>query len=227
MEKSVVGYIYVLTNPSFPEYIKIGYADDIEKRLKQLNRSECVPYSFVVYAYLPVAERLSDLSVHRIIDRFKPELRCIERDQEGHTTRVREFYAMAAEEAVELLEDIAGPFGARVVRVERTQKEQAEQIEANEVASELTKKNRSAFSFGELNIPVGSILTYTKDETVTCKVLDNWHVEYNGNQMSLTALAKILLNKVGQVGGVNGTKYFKYRGKTIWNTRMEREKKSS
>ena len=27
------GVIYILTNPSFPEYVKIGYADDIEKRL--------------------------------------------------------------------------------------------------------------------------------------------------------------------------------------------------
>ncbi len=25
------GVIYILTNPSFPEYVKIGYADDIDK----------------------------------------------------------------------------------------------------------------------------------------------------------------------------------------------------
>lgn len=37
------GVIYILTNPSFPEYVKIGYADDIDKRLQQLNRSECIP----------------------------------------------------------------------------------------------------------------------------------------------------------------------------------------
>jgi len=28
------GVIYILTNPSFPEYVKIGYADDIDKRLQ-------------------------------------------------------------------------------------------------------------------------------------------------------------------------------------------------
>ena len=44
------GYIYILTNPSFPQYAKIGYADDVEKRLAQLNRSECVPFAFQVYA---------------------------------------------------------------------------------------------------------------------------------------------------------------------------------
>ena len=31
------GVIYILTNPSFPDYVKIGYADNIDKRLKQLN----------------------------------------------------------------------------------------------------------------------------------------------------------------------------------------------
>jgi len=25
------GVIYILTNPSFPEYVKIGYAKDLEK----------------------------------------------------------------------------------------------------------------------------------------------------------------------------------------------------
>ena len=35
MEKA--GVIYILTNPSFPEYVKIGYADDVEKRLAQLK----------------------------------------------------------------------------------------------------------------------------------------------------------------------------------------------
>ena len=37
------GVIYILTNPSFPDYVKIGYADDINKRLKR-NYSEA-PYS--------------------------------------------------------------------------------------------------------------------------------------------------------------------------------------
>ena len=32
MEKQ--GVIYILTNPSFLDYVKIGYADDVNKRLK-------------------------------------------------------------------------------------------------------------------------------------------------------------------------------------------------
>ena len=48
MEKQ--GVIYILTNPSFPQYVKIGYADNIEARLRQLNNSECIPFAFRVYA---------------------------------------------------------------------------------------------------------------------------------------------------------------------------------
>lgn len=31
------GVIYILINPSFPEYVKIGYAKNLEKRMNQLN----------------------------------------------------------------------------------------------------------------------------------------------------------------------------------------------
>ena len=48
VEMEQKGVIYILTNPSFPEYVKIGYADDINKRLNQLNRSECIPFAFRV-----------------------------------------------------------------------------------------------------------------------------------------------------------------------------------
>ena len=44
------GVIYILTNPSFPQYVKIGYADNVESRLKQLNNSECIPFAFRIYA---------------------------------------------------------------------------------------------------------------------------------------------------------------------------------
>ena len=72
------GVIYILTNLSFPEYVKIGYADDIEKRLSQLNRSECIPFAFRVYATYEVNSRLSDLKIHSIIDKLNPNLRSID-----------------------------------------------------------------------------------------------------------------------------------------------------
>ena len=57
MEESK-GVIYILTNPSFKEYVKIGYADDVEKRLKQLNSTECTPFAFRIYATYEVVGQL-------------------------------------------------------------------------------------------------------------------------------------------------------------------------
>ena len=105
MSENKKGVIYILTNPSFPEYVKIGYADDVQKRLKQLNKSECVPFAFRIYAVYEVDSRLSDKKVHAIIDKLNPNLRSIE-EFEGKP-RVREFYAMEAEDAYLILEAIA------------------------------------------------------------------------------------------------------------------------
>lgn len=76
--KNNSGVIYILTNPSFSGYVKIGYADNIEKRLKELNRSECIPFAFRLYAYYEVSARLSDLKIHEMIDKLNPNLRSIE-----------------------------------------------------------------------------------------------------------------------------------------------------
>ena len=99
------GVIYILTNPSFPEYVKIGYADDIEKRLQRLNRSECIPFAFRVYAIYEVNSRLSDVKIHAIIDKLNPNLRAVENF--NGKQRVREFYAMTPEDAYSILEAIA------------------------------------------------------------------------------------------------------------------------
>ena len=104
-KEKTAGVIYILTNPSFPEYVKIGYADDLSKRLKELNRSECIPYAFRVYAVYEVNERLKDIAIHNMIDNINPNLRAIE-TFDGKK-RKKEFYAMTADDAYAILETIA------------------------------------------------------------------------------------------------------------------------
>lgn len=99
------GFIYILTNPSFPDYVKIGYADNVEKRLIDLNRSECIPFAFRIYATYEVPKRLTDLSLHSLIDKLNPTLRAI--DTFNGKPRKKEFYAMSKEDAYSLLEAIA------------------------------------------------------------------------------------------------------------------------
>lgn len=205
------GVIYILTNPSFPEYVKIGYADDVEKRLSQLNRSECIPFAFRIYAVYEVDSRLSDKKVHAIIDKLNPNLRSIE-EFEGKP-RVREFYAMDAEDAYSILEAIA-EINGRVDKLKKyklTDTEEKEEEMANEVETE-TQEKAENFSFSKCGIPVGSILNYVNDPTITCTVFDDRKVEYDNKQMYLTGLAKILL---GKRIGICGPHFFTYQGEKL------------
>lgn len=140
------GVIYILTNPSFPEYVKIGYADDIDKRLQQLNRSECIPFAFRVYATYEVNSRLSDLKIHSIIDKLNPNLRSIENF--NGKQRVREFYAMSPEDAYSILEAIAEIHGCadklKRIAMDEAQK-QAEETPRRSTPSTKSASRPSAF----------------------------------------------------------------------------------
>lgn len=208
MEKA--GVIYILTNPSFPDYVKIGYADDIERRLRELNRSECIPFAFRVYATYEVSSRLSDLKIHAIIDKLNPTLRSI--DNFNGQKRVREFYAMSAEDAYAILEAIAEIHGCTDKLKLITPNEEERRAEAT--AEEVKKERAANFSFSEAQIPVGAVLEYYDDASITCTVVDDRRVEYQGEIMYLTGVAKQIL---GKNSGVAGPKYFKYKGAWLWD----------
>ncbi len=136
--KEKCGVIYILTNPSFPEYIKIGYADGVDTRVKQLNNSEAVPFSFHIYATFDVTERLTDMKLHKFIDTINPELRSKERI--GDKIRVREFYHMSPEEMYSAFESMAEINGTidRLHLLKKTN----EEIEDKKEALMLSKNKR-------------------------------------------------------------------------------------
>lgn len=109
-EFASTGVIYILTNPAFPQYIKIGYTDDLCQRVQQLNSKSSVPCAFRVYAIYEVDARLQDLQLHRLIDTLNPNLR-VKEVVDGNK-RVREFYEMSPESAYTLLETIASLNGS-------------------------------------------------------------------------------------------------------------------
>ena len=186
------GVIYILTNPSFPEYVKIGYADDIDSRLNQLNRSECIPFAFRVYATYEVSNRLVDLKLHNLIDQLNPTLRSIETF--NGKQRKREFYAMSPEEAYALLEAIAEIHGYsnRLKLWDMDDAQLKEEATAQEIESQKRSPN---FTFDECLIPNGAVLVNTDNPEVTCKVVDRRRVEYCGEIMSTTTLARLVSGK--------------------------------
>ena len=104
-QTTTTGYIYILPNPSFPQYGKLGYATDVKQRLAELNRSTAVPFAFRVYATYEVDSALSDKKLHPILGKLNPDLRSAE-EVDGKR-RIREFYAMPPEDAYAILEAIA------------------------------------------------------------------------------------------------------------------------
>ena len=209
------GFIYILTNPSFKEYVKIGYADIVENRLKQLNNSECIPFAFRVYATYEVEERLTDKKLHSLIDQLNPNLRSIE--NVGGKVRVREFYAMSPEQAYSILETIAilGGHRERLKLWAPSAKEQKDEDLAQEIEEEHIER-QSPFTFSKCHIPVGATITYFNrgkaNSGVECVVVDDKAVEYQGKKYSLSALATELS---GSKHGVAGPRYFKYKGEWL------------
>lgn len=132
MEENI-GVIYILTNPSFPKYVKIGYSDNVNKRLEELNRSECIPFAFRLYAYYKVQNRLSDKKVHELIDGLNPELRSVE--NLNGKERKREFYAMPKEQAYGILKSIAtiNNLEKNLVLVEPTEEELEDEEKASDI----------------------------------------------------------------------------------------------
>ena len=203
------GCIYILTNPSFPEYVKIGYASNIEARLKQLNRSETIPYAFRAYAIYEVDKALTDKELHKLIDKLNPDLRTI--DNFDGRARIKEFYAMSAEDAYGLLECIAKISGT-VDRLKRV-KPEGHEIEDEKMAQEVKETaRRGPFRFGECGIPNGAELVFVDDTSVKVKVVDDRHIQYGSETTSLSALAQRLK---GFDHPVQGTLWFKYQGEIL------------
>ena len=189
---------------------------DIEKRLRNLNRSECVPFAFRLYAYYEVSTRLSDLKIHEMIDKLNPNLRSIE-EFEGKK-RIREFYAMDAEEAYSILESIATINGLKdnLHRVSPSVREIEENNTANIVRLE-------SFRFSMCGLVEGDELEYINDRNIKCYVKSDKKVIYNGEEYSLSALAQLL---TGKPYNLPGPHYFMYNGVILRDLREKIENRN-
>lgn len=213
------GVIYILTNPSFPEYVKIGYANDLEKRLKQLNRSETIPFAFRAYATYEVDGRLTDKELHRLIDSLNPDLRTIE-TFDGKE-RVKEFYAMSPEDAYALLESIAkiSGTGDRLHRMKPTGHEILDERTAEEVKNAVRK---GPFKFSMCGIEQGEVLEFVGKPSITATVVDDRHIEVEGEVTSLSASAQRIK---GFDHAVQGTLWWTYKGEVLSDMRDRLEAK--
>lgn len=124
MEKS--GYIYVLTNESFHKdnWIKIGYADNVEKRVKELSGT-AVPLPYEVYCTYEIpkiqGEKDPDKLIHDLIQNLNPNLRI---------SPNREFFEIFPWDAYDMLLSLARLHG-RADKLKRNEENDSGSAEAD------------------------------------------------------------------------------------------------
>lgn len=184
-----MGYIYIMTNPSLKDMVKIGFASDVEARRKSLSTT-ALPYEYEIYATYMTSGKLEDKKLHKMIDNLNPDIR---------VSKTREFFVMTPEEAFELLEAIATISGttSKLKRVKET-KTKTQQVKKPPV------------NFAKCNIPVGAELIFVKDPSVVVKVVTDRKVEYQGE---LTSLSRISDDYFGY--STAGPQFFTYNGELV------------
>lgn len=206
------GYVYILTNPSFPEYVKIGYADDVEDRVERLNKSECTPFAFRIYATLEVPGRLKDLSLHNLIDKLNPSLRSI--DKVDGKIRKREFYAISPEDAYEILELIADIWNAndKLKHWNKSTEDKADE----KAAATISKLAKNRHHFKELEFSCSLTNHHYKgraNEDGVLEIVDidtNEIIPNNANPSKKTILGVALEDLGVDISGADTT-YQRYR----------------
>lgn len=243
------GVIYIIANTALPKQSKIGYADDAEKAVKQLNTKGMFKGNYTLYATYETDAVSDDKQVGKLLATINDNIGIVEiPDGKAGTA---EYYVIKPEEAYRLLLTIARISGTQdnlkkyngrtitstvanaaekvnkaaeskpaTVKVEQKKIERANGTQEKKVAKVETEKRtrKPNLKFSDYKIPVGSMLEYVKDKTKKVKVVNDREVEYDGAAMSVSECAKRLLNSKG---GVQGTNYFSYKGKTLCTIRDE------
>lgn len=200
-------YIYIMTNPAYEGYVKIGSTDkDVYKRAKELSSASGVMFDFEVYGYYETPAKLGDTTLHKIIDSLNPELRVNKR---------REFYKMSAKEAYEFLYAVAELSGTQ---------DNMTLVDEDDEDVPVKAKRKPPFSFKSAQIPFGAEITFNGDNPVTAIVKDDRHITYNGETTSVSDLAQKLLDSKWQV---QGTLYFTYDGETLHDRRIRMEEEGT
>ena len=126
---------------------------------------------------------------------------------------MREFYAMKPEEAYAILEAMAEIHDCKenLKLVVPSDVEAQEEQLAQEIDTESHEKAEN-FSFVKCQIYVGEEIEYYDDPSITCKVVGDRKVEYQGKEMSLTAAAKLISGKKYSIAGLG---FFKHKGEWL------------
>ena len=198
--------VYVLINEAMPGYTKVGRTANLEQRIRGLDTTS-VPLPFeCVYAARVVDATFVERQLHDAFDdhRVRPN---------------REFFEITPERVVSAL---------RLAEIENvTPKQDYVETPEDQIALNKAKERRGAFNFAMVDIPVGSVLTFSRDPEIICTVLDKKNVEFEGQKTSLSASALSVFHRIGyEWKAVAGTDYWQYEGEALAERRHRMEEGS-
>lgn len=190
------GIVYILTNPAIPNMIKIGMTthEDVKLRMAQIYTTG-VPLPFeCVYAAKVLNYEKVEKALHIAFgpDRINPK---------------REFFEIDPMQAIAIIklmeiEDVTPKVA--------NEKEEVDEID-REAGEAYAKKKRPRFSFGEMNIPIGSeLVCVANGESVS--VSSDRSVIFRGTETSLTNATRTILNNGYHVAP---GPYWTYNGKKL------------
>ena len=189
------GIVYVLTNEAMPGYVKIGLTqqDDVGDRVRQLdNTSIPVPFECYFAAHVPDCRKL-ERTLHFVFG-------------ERRARRSREFFTINPDLAKAIIELVA------IDQLSLSDAEQSiDQDERRDI--EDLRKRREVRTFPSMNIPIGSVLTFVKDETITCSVSSPRKVNFRGEELSPSAAALRVVHEMGyDWPAISGMAYWAFDG---------------
>ena len=89
-------------------------------------------------------------------------------------------------------------------------------------ALDAASSKRSSFNMEMIGVSAGATLVFSKGEGITSKVLDKHEVEFEGERMSLTKSALIVIKRLGYTWDkIAGPQYWMYEDETLYR-RMKR-----
>ena len=188
--------VYVFTNPSMPDVVKIGKTtQSVEERRRSLSNSTSVPEPFVCY-YAAIVKDCS--FVEKKLHELFSEQRCnLKREFfKVHPRRVQMAIELAA------IEDITPRVNADMPE------------EDVRLLAEINR--RQVFRFSLAKVPPDAILNFARDNSKTCRVLDDRYVEFEGQPTTLTGAASKILRSMGwKSGNVAGPLYWLYEEESL------------
>ena len=198
--------VYILTNESMPDTIKVGITENLDRRVRELDNTS-TPLPFECY-YAVEVENASAIEkkIHEGLD-------------DKRVRQNREFFNATPEQAKAILE-IAEVMGGKNV----TPKEDIVETPQDKQALDSARKKRKRFNFSMVNILPGTLLEFVKDNSITCEVVDENKVKFRDKVTSLSDAADSILKEMGyDWEGVQGPLWWSYKGKSLRDLRYESE----